>query len=194
LATHGFFAPAGLRSAIWQSGPPARGLELIPTAEWTDMGSQRGEAGIHPGLLSGIALAGANRGPQATGRRPGEVADDGILTALEVAELDLGSAELVVLSACETGLGEVADGEGLLGLQRAFQMAGARTVLASLWQVEDTATQQLMTAFYENLWKNRLSPAEALRRAQLAILKGDSGRASPRAWAAWVLSGDPGRR
>jgi len=213
LATHGFFAPAGLRSAIWQSGPPARGLELIPTADWDDTVSQRGEAGVHPGLLSGIALAGANRGPQATGQRPGEVADDGILTAVEVAELDLGSAELVVLSACETGLGEVADGEGLLGLQRAFQMAGARTVVASLWQVEDTATQQLMTAFYENLWKNRLPPAEALRRAQLMVLNGgvagadkDAGapagatgtarrsRTNPRLWAAWVLSGDPGRR
>src|SRR5213078_1602900 len=104
-----------------------------------------GVAGFHPGLLSGIVLAGANRPPQA-----GQ--DDGILTALEVAELDLGQVELATLSACETGLGEVAGGEGLLGLQRAFQVAGARSVVASLWKVDDRATQELMGAFYKAYW------------------------------------------
>jgi hypothetical protein len=129
-----------------------------------------------------------------------------------VAELPLGDADLVVLSACETGLGREAGGEGLLGLQRAFQVAGARTVVASWWQVDDGATQDLMARFYANLWREKLPPLEALRRAQLSVLGGGAGsgglrgpgsvehgpaaqapgRAPPRLWAAWVLSGDPG--
>ena len=110
LATHGYFAPPELRSALGPSDPAAR--------PGTDLFGARGVAGFHPGLLSGLALAGANVRPTPLGK------DDGILTALEVAELDLAKVELAVLSACETGLGEVAGGEGLLGLQRAFQVAG----------------------------------------------------------------------
>src|SRR5207249_10438972 len=103
--------------------------------------------GHHPGLLSGLVLAGANK-PAADG-------DDGVLTALEVAELDLSKVELAVLSACETGLGEVAGGEGVLGLQRAFQVAGARSTVTSLWQVDDDATRQLMERFYAGLWDRK---------------------------------------
>src|SRR5580698_602825 len=124
-----------------------------------------GVTGYHPGLLSGIALAGANRRPTPIGQ------DDGILTALEVAELDLSNVELAVLSACETGLGQVAGGEGLLGLQRAFQVAGAHSVVASLWKVDDERTRALMTGFYENLWRKNQSPAQALREAQLSMLR-----------------------
>jgi CHAT domain-containing protein len=98
--------------------------------------------------------------------------DDGILTASEVAQIDLRETELVVLSACETGLGAVAGGEGILGLQRAFQLAGAKTVVASLWQVSDEATLALMVEFYRNLWERRLGRLEALREAQLAMLRG----------------------
>jgi CHAT domain-containing protein/tetratricopeptide (TPR) repeat protein len=182
LATHGFFAPAKVRSAL------------------------SGESGYLPGLLSGIALAGANK-PQAEG-------DDGILTAAEVETLDLRRTELAVLSACETGLGEVAGGEGLLGLQRAFQVAGARTVIASLWKVDDAATRDLMERFYENLWSKKkpngepYTKIEALREAQLWMLKErgprglkeagtedggqrtGSNRLPPYFWAAFVLSGD----
>lgn len=160
-------------------------------------------SGVHPGLLSGIVLAGANRyAPPADPSQP--AGDDGILTALEVALMDLNQARLVVLSACETGLGESAGGEGLLGLQRAFQVAGAKTVVASLWKVDDTATVELMTHFYRNLWEQRLPPLEALRQAQLALLNRAAApstqhapntarpRTPPRLWAAWVLSGDPG--
>jgi CHAT domain-containing protein len=98
------------------------------------------KAEVHPGLQSGLVVAGANAEPG-----PGE--DDGILTALEVAEMDLSGCELAVLSACETGLGKEAGGEGLLGLQRAFQVAGARSVVAGLWKVDDLATEKLMAAF-----------------------------------------------
>jgi CHAT domain-containing protein len=137
--------------------------------------------------------------------------DDGILTALEVAGLDLSGVELVVLSACETGLGRTAGGEGVLGLQRAFQMAGAKTSVTSLWKVDDTATQLLMTEFYTNLWEKKLGKLESLRQAQLRMLReydpkqrklvargldisadqtAGPPRGSPFYWAAFVLSGD----
>lgn len=197
LATHGFFAPPELLSALVSSS--------------NEPGDRDKTIGLNPGLLSGLALAGSNRGAQMA-KDSLELSDDGILTALQVADLDLSSADLVVLSACETGLGRVAGGEGLLGLQRAFQVAGARSVVASLWKVDDQATRELMTNFYDNLWKNRLPPLEALRQAQLSILNNASdatqtrglgalkaaptkqrqARAHPRLWAAWVLSGDPG--
>jgi CHAT domain-containing protein len=164
--------------------------------------------GYHPGLLSGVVLAGANRSS-----REGE--DDGILTATEVAALDLSRVESVVLSACETGLGEVAGGEGLLGLQRAFQESGARTVVAGLWQVEDECTRRLMERFYDNQWRKGMGKLASLREAQLwmlrhgskddAVLRAatrgldfDDVTLGPRAgdalppffWAAFVLSGD----
>ncbi|HKI17914.1 MAG TPA: CHAT domain-containing protein, partial [Isosphaeraceae bacterium] len=190
LATHGYFAPPELRSALGPSDPAAR--------LGTDLFGARGVAGFHPGLLSGLALAGANVRPTPSGR------DDGILTALEVAELDLAKVQLAVLSACETGLGEVAGGEGLLGLQRAFQVAGARAVVASLWTVPDISTQNLMARFYENLWRKGLPPRVALRAAQLEMLRegyrrgivplpADASkpeRVPPYYWAAFVLSTD----
>ena len=189
LATHGYFAPPELRSALGPSDQAAR--------PGTDLFGARGVAGFHPGLLSGLALAGANIRPTPSGR------DDGILTALEVAELDLAKVELAVLSACETGLGEVAGGEGLLGLQRAFQVAGARAVVASLWKVPDIQTQNLMARFYENLWRKGLPPRAALRAAQLEMLREGykrglvpideprkTERVPPYYWAAFVLSTD----
>jgi CHAT domain-containing protein len=196
LATHGYFAPPELRSAL---GPAAEktigpGIDRLGDAS---------VAGYHPGLLSGIALAGANRRPTPIGQ------DDGILTALEVAELDLSGVELAVLSACETGLGEVAGGEGLLGLQRAFQVAGVHSAVASLWSIGDEATEALMARFYDNLWTHGRPPAEALREAQLSMLRGkisfagpsrgglkreagkpESDRLPPFYWAAFVLSTD----
>jgi CHAT domain-containing protein len=171
FATHGFFAPPEVQTAL---GGVRRGDGLT---------TRQDLAGYHPGLLSGIVLAGANAPP-----RPDR--DDGILTALEVADLDLGRVELATLSACETALGEVAGGEGVLGLQRAFQVAGARSVVASLWSVDDERTRRLMERFYTNLWRRQMPRAEALREAQLWLLRGDGGRRAPHAWAAFVLSGD----
>jgi CHAT domain-containing protein len=88
-----------------------------------------------------------------------------------VAALDLRGTELVVLSACDTGLGEIEQGQGVLGLQRAFQTAGAQALMASLWKVDDAATSLLMEDFYVNLWQKKLPKLEALRQAQLTVLK-----------------------
>ena len=160
---------------------------------------------IQPDLLSGVVFAGANKEPQ-----PGK--DDGILTSLDISGLDLRNVDTVVLSACETGLGTTLNGEGALGLQRAFQVAGAKTVIASLWKVDDQATAMLMDAFYENLWTAKLGKIESLRQAQLKMLregatwkevsssrglaiseaqpKMEGERLPPYYWAAFVLSGD----
>ncbi len=188
LATHGFFAPAELKSALADER----------SGNMAGLVGQEGVTGWHPLLLSGLVLAGANRQP-----KPGE--EDGILTALEVSEMDLSRLELAVLSACETGLGKSAGGEGVLGLQRAFQVAGARSVIASLWQVDDKATQELMGTFYKAYWdkKKVVSRVEALRQAQLSMLRegykralvrkqatDEDKRVPPVFWAAFVLSGD----
>jgi CHAT domain-containing protein len=155
LATHGFFTPASVRSA----------LESSRSARRDDYFGQAGVSGWHPGLLCGIVLAGANKEPK-------EGAEDSILTALEVAQQDLSGVELAVLSACETGLGEVAGGEGVLGLQRAFQVAGARCTVTSLWSVNDSSTSLLMEAFYDRLWsEGKPSRVEALRQAQLFVMR-----------------------
>jgi tetratricopeptide (TPR) repeat protein/CHAT domain-containing protein len=196
FATHGFFAPPQLRSELASSSKER--------AQVGDLFARRGVSDFHPGLLSGIVLAGANQAPA-----PDQ--DDGILTALEVAGLDLAGVELATLSACDTNLGESAGGEGLLGLQRAFQEAGARTVVATMWDVEDESARMLMERFYDNLWQKGMGRLAALREAQLWMLHvdvppqraergitpldGDPGAgrsrlASPRHWAAFVLSGD----
>lgn len=151
LATHGFFASSATRSAL-RSSAPGEGLDSELR-------------GISPWLLSGLVLA------PATEPAGGESQGDGIMTAEEVNDLNLAGVELVVLSACETGLGDVAGGEGVLGLQRAFHIAGAKTVVTSLWKVDDAATSLLMQTFYDNLWNKKLSKLEALRQAQLSMLK-----------------------
>jgi CHAT domain-containing protein/Tfp pilus assembly protein PilF len=201
LATHGYFAPETLKSALAPVAPAAAGARTQG-----DLFGGAGVSGYHPGLLSGVVLSGANVRPTSPGK------DDGILTALEVAELELGGVELAVLSACETGLGAVAGGEGLLGLQRAFQVAGAGAVVASLWTVPDTPTQNLMSRFYRNHWRDGLAPRQALRAAQLEMLRDAQlemlrdgsrrgliplvgaapkpGRVPPYYWAAFVLSDD----
>ena len=154
VATHGFFAPPEVKSALDRV---ATGDTMVRTGTATI-------SGLHPGLLSGLVLAGANRPPELD-------QDDGILTALEVGALDLKDVDLVVLSACETGLGTIAGGEGILGLQRAFQVAGARSVVTSLWSIDDEATRKLMERFYENLWQKNLAKIDALREAQLWMLR-----------------------
>lgn len=224
LATHGFFSGKDLDPDEPCSGtPPSPDSRTSRDAQQDqpDDGLAGQNRTVDPGLLSGIAFAGANRASELT---PGladsssEEADDGILTALEVAELDLRNVDMVVLSACQTGLGRVAGGEGVLGLQRAFQVAGAKTCITSLWKVDNSATQLLMKEFYGNLWgidpltkkpRKQLGKLDALRQAQSTMLrqydplgKTLAGleipversivprRASPFYWAAFVLSGD----
>jgi CHAT domain-containing protein/tetratricopeptide (TPR) repeat protein len=199
LATHGFFAADQVRSAL--QAAPAR----ISTA--TPGGAAPLASGRNPLLLSGLVLAGANRSAEPDTRHsPGATA--GILTAEAIASLALGHVRMVVLSACETGLGKVAGGEGVFGLQRAFHQGGAERVVASLWKVDDDATRALMIEFYRNLWGKGLGTAEALRQAQLTMrsrfdpvarkLRGlepldvPTGKRGPSVfdWAAFVLSGD----
>jgi MYXO-CTERM domain-containing protein len=133
-----------------------------------------------PLLRSGIALAGANR------MRSGE--EDGVLTALEAAGLDLYGTKLVVLSACETGVGEARSGEGVYGLRRAFAVAGAETLVMSLWQVDDDATRDLMVGYYDGLARGG-GRVEALRQAALA-LKRQPRYSLPYYWAGFIVSGD----
>ena len=131
-------------------------------------------------LRSGIALAGAN---QASQRSPGS--DDGYLTALEVAQLDWRGTELVVISACESGLGSLRAGEGVYGLKRAIALSGARSSLLSLWKVDDTATAAFMQSFYQRL-KNREGRAEALARTQAEFRSHPiAGWRHPSVWAAF---------
>ncbi|MGD8628344.1 MAG: CHAT domain-containing protein [bacterium] len=120
--------------------------------------------------------------------KPG--AEDGILTAYEVTEMDLAGTELVVLSACETGLGEVTDGEGVYGLRRAFQIAGPRTVVSALWPVSDEATAEMMSVLYS---REGESLSRAIRRIQLEKieqLRSEGEIDHPFTWGAFIALGD----
>jgi CHAT domain-containing protein len=244
LATHGFFESpariAALRAEVRREDPLALPLRAAsPGKDERDLALTRpfprgvGGVRVRPGeeepdfaltplLRSGVVLAGGGRDPGAGLPDPSTEApprEDGILTAEEVQALDLRGTELVVLSACETGLGVAEYGQGVLGLQRAFQAAGARAVVASLWKVEDAATRVLVEQFYTNLWDKKFPKLEALRQAQLTVLN-DPGlvdqarrgvgetpeklpeggrivpsarsdtRSDPALWAAFILGGD----
>jgi len=147
--------------------------------------------GVHlnnPLHLSGLALAGAN---QRATTKPGQ--EDGMLLAEEISVLDLSAVEWAVLSACDTGVGEVRNGEGVFGLRRAFQVAGVGTVIMSLWSVDDEATREWMRELYEGRFEKRLDTAGALRRASLSVLRErrEEGRSThPFYWGAFVAVGD----
>jgi CHAT domain-containing protein len=164
IATHGFF----LEETAGGNLPDAvRGLKNRGKFE-------------NPLLRSGLALAGANS------RR--DTGNDGILTALEASNLNLWGTSLVVLSACDTGLGEIRNGEGVYGLRRAFVLAGAESLLMSLWSVSDLVTRELMTNYYKNL-KQGMGRGASLREVQLAMLRRPE-REHPFYWASFIQSGN----
>ncbi len=195
LATHGFFLAT---DTVAPPPPP----DAPPRADGRSFDSL---------TASGLALAGFNeRGSREDGT------DDGVLTALEMLDLDLAGTEIVALSACETGKGEVRDGQGVFGLRRALLLAGSRSQLTTLWQIDDVATRELMASWYRQLMSGA-GRAEALRSVQLAALSGEAlpggagvlsrgstrlglgsedpeleGTRHPYYWAGFVLSGDAG--
>ncbi|MFT6643143.1 MAG: CHAT domain-containing protein/Flp pilus assembly protein TadD [Patiriisocius sp.] len=173
VATHGFFLKAdeNLKKRLLKA---QRGTEThIPPP------------GDNPLLRAGLAFAGINTNAPFLGEI--ETTNDGVLTALEVLDLNLSGTKLVVLSACETGLGEIHEGEGVYGLRRAFQEAGVAEVVSSLWEVSDAGTQALMTDFYDRLLAGE--PArEALRNTQLDMI--DSPQwGYPYVWSAFMIVG-----
>jgi CHAT domain-containing protein/Tfp pilus assembly protein PilF len=172
IATHGFFLkrPPDQKPIAGDQRAPAsiNGLAVMTLSE-------------NPLLRSGLALAGANQ-------RDGGNGEDGILTALEATGLDLWGTKLVVLSACETGVGDVQNGEGVYGLRRALVLAGAESEMISLWKVNDDATRDLMVDFYKRL-ESGVGRSEALRQVQLKMLK-TADHNHPYFWAAFILSGD----
>ncbi|WP_161967278.1 CHAT domain-containing protein [Fimbriiglobus ruber] len=204
FATHGFFADTSFRSVFQLDEDDYKR---------SSRGERIGKAINSPLVMTGLVFAGANN-PRTLGR--------GIVTGEALIDLDLSGLELAVLSACETGLGDLGDvagGEGVFGLQRAFHYAGAQNVVVSLWPVPDESTAALMNLFYRNLWEKELSPLESLRQAQLEIYRNPGkipelakrfrgnfeevplksggleikpqkdGKAHPVLWAAFVLSG-----
>ena len=172
ISTHGFF------------------LEDIQKDHTADLIRRLGGGGAqkpfeNPLLRSGLVLAGGNR--VWTGQPPVEGIEDGILTADEISQLNLINTRLVVLSACQTGLGEVQNSEGVFGLQRAFKLAGVESLIMSLWEVDDKATQIMMSAFYEN-WLGGKTKQEAFRIAQKAVREhAENDYSSPYYWAAFVM-------
>jgi CHAT domain-containing protein/tetratricopeptide (TPR) repeat protein len=180
LATHGFFLDG--------DNPRSPGVRAIGQTDLMPETQSPAIPGGNPLRLSGLALAGANRVRTSD---PDE--EDGIVTAEEIAAMNLNGTEWAVLSACETGVGTVQDIEGIVGLRRAFQVAGVRTLIMSLWPVEDVATRTWMEALYKSRLERQRTTAQAVREATLAVLQADRARPSgehPFYWAAFVAAGD----
>ena len=168
LATHGYFC-----------GEPA------------EASGQEVAGSGNPLLRTGLALAGANRVIEGAAIENGS--EDGILTGYEVSGLNLVGTELVTLSACETGIGDIVEGEGVFGLRRAFQQAGAKAILMAMWRVPDKETSRIMSGFYPR-WLRGISKSEAIRESELEILhdaRSRLGHGHPLLWGGFILFGDP---
>ncbi len=176
IATHGFYLP----------------VEETKREDFRLMGfdgERRNVVVNNPLLRAGLIMAGANRAWR--GDSIPENWEDGILTAHEISQINLTNTELVVLSACETGLGDDGGSEGVFGLQRAFKMAGVQTIIMSLWNVDDEATAIMMKNFY-NYWLAGMNKHDAFRKAQNDIRtrkdpSGDEDYSNPYYWAAFVM-------
>jgi CHAT domain-containing protein len=167
LATHGFFLQDTDAAEAKPSIAGTRAVSATPRIE-------------NPLLRAGLAFSGANL--------PRSGSDDGILTALEAANLNLWGTKLVTLSACDTGIGVVRNGEGVYGLRRAFFLAGAESLVMSLWPVSDLVSREMMTGYYAGL-KSGLGRGAALRRVQLQMMK-RKGRSHPFYWASFIQAGE----
>jgi CHAT domain-containing protein len=203
LATHGAFLadpqrPAALAAALPQvpAAPAGSGTAtevapvVLPPLADAELGSPQND----PMLRSMLFFAGANRTWTGQSTPPGGL-DNGILTAAEASTLDLRGTELVVLSACETGLGSTQSGEGVFGLRRALREAGAGSILMSLWKIPDTETAEMLKAFYTH-WLAGDEPHAALAKAQReerAIVQKRYGSDDPYYWGGLVLVGPPQR-
>jgi CHAT domain-containing protein/Tfp pilus assembly protein PilF len=168
IAAHGFFLSDGETLEI-----PETGNSLL--SGWAPQAAYR-----NPMLRSGILLSPSSPEPQLA-------SEDGILSAEEILSLNLRGTELVTLSACDTALGEIHHGEGVLGLQRSLILAGSRTLIMSLWQVSDKATEDLMKRFY-SLWTAGLNKSQAFRQARLELYRINS---DPFFWGAFIMIGAP---
>jgi len=170
LATHGYFIEDN----------------AITTEDTRSFGIEQVRAYKNPLLRSGLLFAGADKTILDLNTTDNKDKDDGILNAFEAMVLNLDKTELVVLSACQTGLGEIKNGEGVYGLQRSFQMAGAKSVITSLWEVSDEGTQDLMSAFYK-YWLQSGNKHDAFRKARSEIKEKYK---YPFYWGAFVLVGN----
>ncbi len=202
IATHGYFFPDPDRANSTKSGVAhdsaytggTTSEELVrPMVETTKAASSKPKVEFetnepvfkiseHPMLRSGLIMAGGNAAWQ--GKQTLEGREDGVLTAYEISQMNLSNTELVVLSACETGLGDIRGNEGVYGLQRAFKIAGAKYLIMSLWQVPDKQTSLLMTTFYKKWLEEKLSIPNAFHAAQKQLR---DGRLEPYYWAGFVL-------
>src|SRR5262249_20518793 len=184
LSTHAFFldeacpATVGLEVPSDVQGEQHQVVLAMPDTALTGL------------FLSGMALASANHRGE-TDR--GDTLEDGILTAEEISSLDLSGVECVVLSACDTGLGKILPGEGVLGLQRAFLEAGARAIVVSLWRVQDEFSAQWMVHFYQEKVARGRSTADAVHLANTDMIRSlrQAGRTThPFYWGAFIATGD----
>ena len=167
LATHGYFFPDPEEEAKTSSR-----FNELPAFKISD----------HPMIRSGLVMAGGNHAWR--GEKKLDGMEDGILTAYEISQVNLGNTDLTVLSACETGLGDIDGNEGVYGLQRAFKIAGVKNIIMSLWNVPDEQTQEMMVAFYDH-WLNRsMDIADAFRMAQREMQEKHKEHYY---WAAFVL-------
>ncbi|MEZ5044097.1 MAG: CHAT domain-containing tetratricopeptide repeat protein [Saprospiraceae bacterium] len=169
IATHGYFYP----------DPQEKNAQTDPLPDE----SPAFQNSTHPMIRAGLLLAGSEQA-YTTGKGPQD-REDGVLTAYEISQLDLSNTELVVLSACETGLGDIEGNEGVYGLQRAFKIAGAKYLIMSLWKVNDKATLEFMSSFYEQWLNKKRSIPEAFRKTQTFMKQQYPD--SPYLWAGFVL-------
>jgi CHAT domain-containing protein/Flp pilus assembly protein TadD len=194
MATHGFFLEDAKRPEVSETEDfiGDRGLVGADAPVPAPVAVAGTATGVkNPLLRSGIALAGANRSMAESGDAPGS---EGIVTAEKILGLKLWGTEMVVLSACETGLGDVRTGEGVYGLRRAFTQAGAKSVVMSMWSVPDAETKELMIEFYRGAQSRKMNRCQALRQAalkQMAVVKQRYGYPHPFYWGAFVFMGEP---